>query len=92
MAVRLTPRQYAVYSAVVQAGVAGIDAQELMDKHLTGRSSVTLRSCIYSINQIINPMKLAGKGGRYTLDRVDWSMEGLSEASEATAKDGVVKD
>lgn len=81
LAARLTPRQFAVYEAVVKAGPEGIGSQDLIDKCLTGRSSVTLRSCIYSINQIINPQRLAGRGGKYTLDRVNWSMEGLSEQS-----------
>ena len=72
---RLTVPQYHLYRTVVDAGPEGISAEDLLGVCLPGRSKVRLRTAVYAVNQIINPMRLAGKGGRYYLDRVKWSEE-----------------
>lgn len=72
---RLTPRQWAVYKSVVDAGPEGITLEALMAEHFEGRAAATLRTCVYAINQIINPQRLEGRGGKYYLGRVKWSEE-----------------
>ncbi len=72
---RLTTRQWDVYTAVVDAGPEGIAASDLLERHLPGRKPGSLRTCIYTINQLINPQRLEGRGGRYFLGRVNWSEE-----------------
>lgn len=81
---KLTYRQIPIYKAIVEAGVEGISNRDIMEQFLPGKSEGTLRSCIYSINQIINPQRLEGRGGRYYLSRVKWSEEpcDLPEVSE----------
>lgn len=81
---KLTYRQIPIYKAIVEAGTGGISNKDIMEQFLPGRSEATLRSCIYSINQIINPQRLEGRGGRYYLGRVKWSEEpcDLPEVSE----------
>jgi len=73
---RLTARQWNVYRAVVNAGPEGIETDELFKKLPGAKSPVTLRSCVHAVNQIINPMCLRGRNGRYYLERVKWSTEG----------------
>ena len=63
----MTPRQHNVYRAVVEAGPEGITTADLLEKHLPGRKPITLRSCVYSINKIIAPKCLRGRGGKYFL-------------------------
>ena len=74
---RLTKVQLEIYETVVAAGPEGVLAIDLLEKHLPGRNIGTLRSRVYSINQIINPMCLRGRKEKYYLERVKWSTEGL---------------
>lgn len=74
---KLTNRQWVIYKAVLDAGPQGASSKDLLGLLADGRRPGTLRTCIYTINQIINPMRLAGRGGRYFLERVKWSEEGI---------------
>ena len=76
---RLSQLQWTIYKTVLEAGQSGYSTKALHDLLGPGRKAVTLRTCIHSINRIINPMKLAGRGGRYFLERVNWSEEGKDE-------------
>jgi hypothetical protein len=68
--------QWTLYKMVLEAGPQGYSSKAMLEILGPGRKAVTLRTCIHSINQVINPMKLAGRGGRYFLERVNWSEEG----------------
>lgn len=72
---RLTPRQWSVYKMVLDAGLEGVSIKDLMEDHFQGKSEGTLRTCVYAINQIINPLRLEGRGGKYYLGRSKWSGE-----------------
>ena len=56
-------RQRIVYDAVVRSGPLGVKWDEL----LPGRSNITIRTCIYSINKIIFPKRIRSRGGVYYL-------------------------
>ncbi len=79
---RLTPKQWAVYHSVVNSGQEGAPIKDLMEAHFHGKAEGTLRTCIYAINQIINPMRLEGRGGKYYLGRVKWSEEKTCDTPE----------
>lgn len=68
---RLNYRQWGVFKAVVDAGPQGVASKELLEKLPEGRKPGTLRTCIFKINKIIQPMRLDGRTGRYFLLRME---------------------
>lgn len=78
---RLSPRQFGIFEAIVRAGPGGVSALDLISEHLEGKSNTTLRTAIHGINQVIVPLKLAAKGGRYRLYRQEW-LEGSNASSD----------
>ena len=72
---KMTPRQWRIYNAIVSAGPEGMAADRLLFEYMPECKAGTLRTCIHSINALINPRCLRGRGGRYYLDRVNWSEE-----------------
>jgi len=75
----LTPRQYCIYMAIVEAGPNGKSSKELLETFLAGRQVGTLRTAIFGINSKISPMCLRSRAGRYYLSRVNWSEEPIKE-------------
>lgn len=62
---RLTPRQRAVYEAVLEHGPLGIGHEYIMTNFFRDKSPTTARTCIYHINKIIRPMRIRSRGKGY---------------------------
>lgn len=63
----LTKKQRSVFEAVLAGGPNGIAIDRLMKDFFKGLSQGTLRSCVYNINQVIQPLTIRGRGGNYYL-------------------------
>lgn len=68
--VRLSIKKTKVYETILGAGPEGISIDSLMSGLFPERSPVTLRSCIYNINQLIKPMKIKGRSGYYYVEAI----------------------
>jgi len=67
-ALKLTKRQRSVYEDIMSGGHDGYEMNKLMTRFYEGKNSVSLRTCIARINNIISPLKIRGRGKRYFID------------------------
>lgn len=63
----LTAKQRVVYETILKAGPKGVSVRDLTAKFYIERSPMTLRSCIFNINQVIKPMKIASRDKTYSI-------------------------
>ena len=63
--VALTKKQRMLYEFILSHGPAGASQETIIDVYFQGRSTNTMRSCIFNINQVIYPSRIKGRGKAY---------------------------
>ena len=67
----LSPRRKELYRCIQKAGPNGIEIQDVHEKLYPGKSSTTLRTAVYYINQAIKPIRIKRKKGRFYIELLE---------------------